>query len=460
MYILRDYQENSVIKGLDILRNKAPKRNLLVLPTGAGKSIVIAEIAKQLDEPIIILQPSKELLEQNYQKYIDVGGEATMYSASVGVKEISKVTFATIGSIKKEVQAFKDMGLTKIIIDEAHIGVKSGSQLRDFLKSTGIRNVLGLTATPFVLTSGMSGSELKMLTKVQYKLFSDISYVYQMKDMIENKYWTPLQYKVVKQDTSDLRVNTSGSDFTEDSLRDFYEDNEIGDQIVDYVDKCIQHGKKAILVFVPSIQEATALSAKISYASSVSSLTPKKERDEIISNFKSGKTKVVINVGILTTGFDYPELDAIILARSTMSFALYYQMVGRGVRLHPDKEKTLIIDLSENFNRFGRVETFSIDFVEDYGWGLFKGESLISNYPIEAKYRPTKTTLTSKSTATVNLKHTAGNGKLSFGKYKEKTLGYVLEKDKGYLVWLYENFNFNKSQQAFKLEIAILLNIC
>lgn len=460
MYILRDYQEISVVKGLEILRNKTPKRNLVVLPTGAGKSIVIAEIAKQLDEPIIILQPSKELLEQNYQKYIDVGGEATMYSASVGVKEISKVTFATIGSIKKEVQAFKDMGLTRIIIDEAHIGVKSGSQLRSFLKDTGIRNVLGLTATPFVLTSGMSGSELKMLTKVQHKLFSDISYVYQMHDMIQNKYWTPLQYKVVNQDTTRLRVNTSGSDFTEDSMKDFYENNDIESQIVEYTDKCIQHGKKAILVFVPSIHEAEILSAKISYARSVSSLTPKKERDEIISDFKSGKTKVVINVGILTTGFDYPELDAIILARSTMSFALYYQMVGRGVRLHPSKEKTLVIDLSENFNRFGRVETFSVEFVEDYGWGLFKGNCLISNYPIEAKHRPTKDTLSSKYVRAVTIDHEPGKGVLTFGKYKGKSLAHTLEKDKGYLVWLYENFNFYKNQAKLKLEIGILLNVC
>ena len=464
MYKLRDYQSESVAKGLELLNSSKSRRELLVLPTAAGKSIVIAEIAKQLDEPIVVLQPSKELLEQNYKKFIDVGGEATIYSASAGVKEISKITFATIGSIKKAVNELKSLKVKKIIIDEAHIGVKSGSQLRAFLKDLGVINTLGLTATPYILASSMSGAELKMLTKVKGKLFTDIAYVHQVKTMVDGNFWTPLEYRIVEQDDTFLKVNSSGSDYTEDSMKSFYENNDLQTQVVDNVEYCLEEGSKSILVFVPSISEAELLSTKLEGSRYVSSLTPKKERDEIIEGFKNGDIKVVINVGILTTGFDYPELETIILARSTMSFSLYYQMIGRGVRIHKDKAKTVVIDLSENYKRFGKVEDFTVEFIKGYGWGLFNGDFLISNYPIEAKNRPRKSNLEKKYNPNIAKPvgvtvSGVGSSTLPFGKHKGRTLKYILEKDKGYLVWMLENFTFHLNQGWLKKEIKTLLNV-
>lgn len=462
MYKLRNYQDDSVNVGIEILSSTKARRELLVLPTGAGKSIVIAKIVEQISEPVIILQPSKELLEQNYSKFIAVGGKASIYSASAGVKEIGHVTFATIGSIKKEIVNLKKLGKVKVIIDEAHIGVKSGSQLRDFLKTLNVNNTLGLTATPFVLQSSMNGAELKMLTKIKGKLFTTIAYVHQMNTMLSDNYWTPIEYRVIEQDDEFLKVNSSGSDYTEDSMRKFYEGNDLNSQIVDNVSYRLSEGSKSILVFVPTIEEAVLLSSKMQGSEAVSSLTPKKERDRIIEGFKNGEIHVVINVGILTTGFDYPELDTIILARSTMSFALYYQMIGRGVRIHNDKTKTVVIDLSENYNRFGKVEDFTVDFIEDYGWGLFKGESLISNYPIEAKHRPQKKNLGKKVNANIAISVNTlkvGDSLLPFGKYKNKSLNSVLSEDKGYLVWMYEKFTFYPNQKWLKLEIAHLLNL-
>lgn len=463
MYQLRNYQDKSVIVGIEILSSSKSRRELLVLPTGAGKSIVIAKIVEQIKEPVIILQPSKELLEQNYDKFIKVGGKASIYSASAGYKDIGHVTFATIGSIKKEVNSLKKLGKIKVIIDEAHIGVKSGSQLRTFLKALGVNNTLGLTATPYVLQSSMNGAELKMLTKIKGKLFTTIAYVHQTSSMLQDKYWTPIEYRVIKQDDEFLKVNSSGSDYTEDSMRKFYEGNDLSTQIVDNVNYCLSEGSKSILIFVPTIEEAVSLSKRIPGSEAVSSLTPKKERDRIITGFKNMEINVVVNVGILTTGFDYPELDTIILARSTMSFALYYQMIGRGVRIHCNKTKTVVIDLSENFERFGKVEDFTIDFIEGYGWGLFRGESLISNYPIDAKHRPQKRNLVRVENPNIAKPVTntvqVGDSILPFGKHKGKTLSAILKDDKGYLVWMYENFTFYPNQKWLKLEIAHLLNI-
>jgi DNA repair protein RadD len=460
MYKLRNYQYESVVKGVEILNSSSSRRELIVLPTGAGKSIVIAEIVKQISEPVVILQPSKELLEQNYQKFINVGGDATIYSASAGIKEISHVTFATIGSIKKEIEKLRKLGNIKVIIDEAHIGVKSDSQLRNFLKVLGVKNTLGLTATPFILSSSMNGAELKMLTKIKGKLFTNIAYVYQISTMLDKGYWTPINYNIIQQDDEFLQVNSSGSDYTEESMKRFYEGNDLQTQIVDNINNSLFNGSKSILVFVPTIQEAEEISKKIPSAQSVSSITPKKERDTIIRDFKNKKINVVINVGILTTGFDYPELETIILGRSTMSFALYYQMIGRGVRIHNNKFKTEVIDLSENFNRFGKVEDFTIEFLEGYGWGLFKGDSLISNYPIEAKHRPQKKNLVKKLQPNIATKVTSiGQSIMPFGKYKDKKIYEIFKENKNYLVWIYENVKFYPSQNQLKIDIAKMLNI-
>lgn len=439
MFKLRKYQKESSDVAYEILTSKKSRKELIVLPTGAGKSLLIADVVSRLKEPVVILQPSKELLEQNYSKFVYVGGKATIYSASAGVKELSKVTFATIGSIVKEVESLKKLGVKNLIIDEAHIGVKSGSQLRSFIKTLGINNVVGLTASPFVLNGGMGGSELKMLTKLQYKLFSDIAYVSQIKDIAKD-FWTPLKYEYVNQDKSLLEVNTSGSDFTDNSIKLFYKGNDIQKQIVSKIKDFVKQNRKAILVFVPSIEEAEDLSKKVPGSRYVSSKTTKSERDEIIEGFKSGKIKTVINVGILTTGFDYPELDTIIIARSTMSFALYYQMVGRGCRLHDNKKETLIVDFSENFSRFGKVEDFTIDFIEDYGWGLFREEYLISNYPIDAVTRPTKQSLIDKKK---NKLSKPKDVVFYFGKHNGKSVSYVMEKDKNYISWLVSNKDFN-----------------
>lgn len=452
MYKLRDYQEDSVKAGLFILKNIGIRKEIVVLPTAGGKSIVIAKISQEIEDTLIVLQPSKELLAQNYQKFIDVGGVASIYSASAGKKEIGKTTFATIGSIIKEIPFLKSIKNIKIIIDECHIAVKSGSQVRKLIRDLKVRNVLGLTATPFLLNPKGMGAELQMLPRVKQKLFSDICYTYQIKDMVDNNYWTNLQYKVVNQNTEFLKANTNGSDYTEKSIIKYYEGNDLTSQIVDMNSKCILHGKKAVLIFVPTINAAEELVKKIPGSATVNSKTPAKERDKIVLDFKLGVVKTVINVGVFTTGFDYPELDAIIVARSTMSFALYYQIIGRGVRIFEGKKNTLIIDLSENFSRFGRIESYTIENIPDYGWALMRGNDLISGYPIDSKNRPQRKNLGKKYKPVSNIK-------MPFGKYENQFLADIYQKDMHYLVWVYDNVSFFQKQQHIKIEIANLLNI-
>ena len=119
-----------------------------------------------------------------------------------------------------------------------------------------------------------------------------------------------------------------------------------------------KNGRKrnGILVFTRFLKEAQRLADEIDGCAMVSGETPKAEREQILEGFKAGNIKVVVNVGVLTTGFDYPELDTIVMARPTKSLSLWYQIVGRAIRPSPLKEKGWVIDLCGNLNRFGRVQ--------------------------------------------------------------------------------------------------------
>jgi DNA repair protein RadD len=127
------------------------------------------------------------------------------------------------------------------------------------------------------------------------------------------------------------------------------------------VERLIAIDRKGILVFTRFLQEAAWLVSKIPGAVMVSAETPDAERDRILKEFRAGKIRVVANVGVLTTGFDYPELDTVVLARPTMSLGLYYQMVGRGIRPHLSKASAMIVDMVGLMEQFGKVEDLRIE---------------------------------------------------------------------------------------------------
>lgn len=465
MYKPFEHQEKPIEICKSILNSDKPRKEIVVAPTGCGKSLYIAFAANSVNFPLIILQPSKELLEQNYQKFISLGGKAEIFSASLGLKNLGKITFATIGSIKDKVKEFKALGIKSIIIDEVHLGTKSDSLIRAFIKAVGIKNVLGLTASPLYLQSGLYGSELKIMTKVKNRLFSDIAYVTQIKELVSKSFWTPLKYDVIKQDGSILKVNSSGADYTSESLKKFYKENNLDTKIIKQV-QYLKKTRKSILVFVSDIEEAEDLCIKIPGSRVVHSKTSSKERKEIVEGFKNFEIQVVINVNILSVGFDHPGLDAIITARPTMSIAIYYQQIGRGVRIHPDKKDCIIIDLSGNYCKFGRVEDLQYIYIDGYGWGLFSKEELLSNYPLQSKKRPTisslKASVESKRKKIFEAKNNPSEQyiKIWFGKYNGKTVEQVYKENKNYLSWMYDEFNFKGDQmQKLKYQIKQILQL-
>ena len=360
MYQLRYYQQNASNAAVDAFAKG--KNGIIVLPTGGGKSLVIADIASKIDEPLLVLQPSKEILEQNYDKYLSYGfRDAGLYSASVGKKDIQRVTFATIGSIINKTDDFKHF--KHVLIDECHLVQPKGGMYKTFIEDTR-RVVIGLTATPYRLHNGLMGSQLKFITRTRPRIFTDVLHYVQVSDLLAKGFLADLKYyDLTCIDLTKVKSNSTGSDYDDASLYAEYKRSDYMGRLLTTIRRLLKPKsgipRKGILVFTRKVIEAQMVVEKIENSAIVSAETPKKERERILSNFKQGKIKVVVNAQTLTTGFDYPELDTVVMARPTKSLSLWYQCVGRAIRPAQDKEGW-IIDLCGNIKRFGKVEDLKL----------------------------------------------------------------------------------------------------
>lgn len=356
----------------------------------SGKSLIISKIAHEINRPTLVLQPSKEILEQNYAKAVSFGSEPTIYSASCGIKELSAMTYATLKSIKKDVARLKDIGIDTLLIDECHSGYspEEGSEFMEFMNGFPEAKVLGFTATPCRLrtySSMLEGnySKLNMLTKDEHNFFKKIVHVTQIQELTSQGFWCPLKYERWSFDESALMLNSTGAEYTNESIKESIVRNGLNNSIYKRLLQ-LMNERKAILVCMDSIESCNRISEFMNarmgaITGVVTSLTTKKKREQIISDFKEGKLKVVFNYSTLATGFDFPELDCVMFGRPTFSYSTYYQILGRAVRIHPDKKEALIVDCCDNMRRFGRIEDLTIEQFPSKGWCMFAGDQLLSN---------------------------------------------------------------------------------
>lgn len=386
---LRDYQKEAVDAAVKYMKGRSKKPGVLILPTAAGKSLCIGSIVKALDSPTLVLQPSKEILEQNVDKARSFGLNPTIYSASCGVKELSGLTYATLKSIKKDVDNLKKYGIRYTLLDEAHAGYspEPESEFMKFITQFSDIKVLGLTATPCRLRSYGSladgnYSKLNILTKDDTVYFENIVHVTQIRELVEKNFWTPLVYERWIFDEQDLKLTTTGSEYTNESIKEAVKRNGLNNSIYMRIMQLLGE-REHILVCMDSVESCNIISAFMNkrmgeITGVVTSETPMKKRTDIIERFKKGELKVVFNYSSLATGFDFPELDCVIFGRPTFSYAVYYQLLGRCVRISPKKKNALIVDCCDNYRRFGRVEDMSIEKFPGYGWCMFAGDKLIS----------------------------------------------------------------------------------
>lgn len=338
-----------------------------------------------------------------------------------------------------------------MLIDEAHLYPREAdSMLGKFLEDSEISHVLGITATPIKLQSNtdMDGerfSKLVMLTSRSKKgnFFKDIIHVSQVQEMIELKFWSKLKYKTSGFDSSQLVYNSTKSEFTEESVQRAFNANNIHSQIRRELD--LNSDRKHILVFVPSVNEAISFSQQYPNSAAIYSGMHNSERECVISEFRKGNIRVIFNVRVLSTGFDYTGIDCLILGVSTASIALYYQIIGRATRIDEKKEDALIVDLAGNVDRFGKVE--DITFEKERIWKMYGSEGkLLSGIPIHEigtvrRGNSEKITQHNSSNSSVPL------DVMPFGKYKGERIAEI---PREYKEWMLKSFDWHAANMNLK----------
>lgn len=462
-YTLRNYQANAVDAGVELVKSPEPKNGVIVLPTGAGKSLVIGSIADAINEPGLILQPSKEILEQNFQKLMAIGrNDLGIYSASLSSKAIRPITLATIGSIYKKPELFSQFKY--IAVDECDLVNAKEGMYQSFFEAVG-KPVLGFTASPWRMYPGnkigtkrvrggkmidvYSGNINKIITRTRPRVFHDLIHITQIRELYDQGYLCPIEYVEGFFDQSQLALNTTGNDYTEATYK------RISSHIVnDAVAAVRRSSANSHLIFTKFITEAEQIVALLENtgipAAIVTGDTHPDERERILSGLKSGKIKAVANVGVLTVGFDYPALDHIVLARPTNSARLYYQMLGRGIRIHPSKTKCVLTDLCGNVDRLGKIEDWIIaDNDGDKKYRLKSGEKFLTGIDMKSGMDLEKDGNNSGQ-KDMTLIH--------FGKYKGQRMSDV---PADYLDWIIKNFSPGafRNQAADELSRRAVANV-
>lgn len=362
----RWYQSQAVQATWDYIR--ASEGNpALVLPTGAGKSLVIAMLASDTvawGGRSIILAHRKELLEQNASKVAACapGLEVGLYSAGLGAKNyLAPVVCAGIQSCFKQVPAYNIGHRDTIIVDEAHlIPARDSGMYREFLGYMKAINpavrVIGLTATPYRLDSGLVCGEDNILTEVAYEV--------PLERLISEGFLSKLTSKDPEAKISTTGIHTRAGEFIQSEL-------DQSASVPEVVQKAMSEllawtkDRKSTLVFCCGRRHMLACVASLlslcpagsePQVAMVDGTTPSGERSRILEAFKNGHIRYLFNIDVLTTGFDAPNVDCVALLRPTMSPGLYYQMVGRGFRLAPGKQNCLVLDFAGNVMRHGPLD--------------------------------------------------------------------------------------------------------
>lgn len=379
---LRPYQEAAINGLYEYWATGRGDNPLIVAPTGAGKTAILSQIVKDaMSFPgtrVMVLTHVKELLEQGADGLLKMYPDADFgfYSASIGQKRLDKpITFAGIQSVY---QRAYDMvpAPDLVIVDEAHMIPKnSETRYGKFLADLKVCNpkvkMIGLTATPYRLDSGH-------LHKGKGALFDGIAYDIPVGMLMDEGYLSPVVSKGGVKKIDLTNVGKRGGEFIERDLAIAASDPELVrctvQEIVEY-----GHDRKAWLIFASGLGHADMLREEMeSHGVSVDVVSgddPARQREQKIAYFKSGKTRALINCGVLTTGFDHPAVDLVAMVRATESTGLYIQIVGRGTRpVYADgydlstkdgrisaiqngsKPNCLILDYGENVARHGFID--------------------------------------------------------------------------------------------------------
>ncbi len=364
--LLRDYQNEALAATWRQLKTPGGGNPLIVLPTGSGKSVVIASLAmdavQKYNGRVVVLQHRKELIEQNCDKIkrlcsVPVG----LYSAGLNRKQINEDII--VGGIQSIYSKAGDLGRRQmVIIDEVHLLPDDGDGMyRQFLESLGSLNpnlkIVGLTATPYRTDSGkLYGSK--------ESFFQGVTYEAGIRTLIDDGFLCSVTSTSSIRDADTSKLKIRAGEFKADEMVKLFDDNEIVSRACEeIVDRA--HGRHSCLIFCAGVDHSRHVAQEISKITgeecgNIVGETMPIQRMMTLNRFKNRELKWLTNCDVLTTGFDAPCIDLIAILRATASPGLFAQICGRGLRTDPSKDDCLILDFGNNVARHGPID--SIDF--------------------------------------------------------------------------------------------------
>lgn len=357
-FTLRPYQQEAVDATLKHFR-KSDESAVIVLPTGAGKSLVIAELARLAKRKILVLTHVKELVEQNHAKYQSYGLEGGVFSAGLKRKENRhQVTFASVQSVSANLDQFRDE-YSLIIIDECHrVSGEETSQYQRIIELLRQQNdslkVLGLTATPYRLAMGWiyRFHYRGFVRSDEDKPFQHCIFELPLSYMINRGFLTKpelVNAAVAQYDFSALAQDRFGEYAEKDVNQLLSKHQRVTRAIIEQVMELAAQ-RKGVMIFAATVDHAREITGYLPehHTALITGATDLNERALLIQRFKQRQLKYLVNVSVLTTGFDAPHVDFIAILRPTQSVSLYQQIVGRGLRLDEGKQDCLVIDYAGN----------------------------------------------------------------------------------------------------------------
>ena len=373
---LRWYQQEAVDAINEFLKTREGNP-CVELPTGSGKSLVLAGlirgwVARYPEVRVMVLAHRTELVEQNYEELMELGGrfDVGIYAAGLHRRDLSnKITFAMIDSIAKRARSICVPDV--LIIDEIHSVPISGegkylTLIRDFRKRNPKLKVVGLTATPYRMDSGPICHADHVMT--------DLVYSAPIGKLIDEGYLCKLRSRVRGDvDVSGVKRNSKG-DFITNSLASVIDvPKVVEDAVADAVAVIKAENRHSIMFFCVSEEHCQHVSQCLArhgiHAPVVTAKTSKADRKRHVDEFKAGRLHALCNIDVYTTGFNARQVDCIVALRPTLSKGLWAQIVGRALRTHPSKEDALILDYGGNIERHGPIDCMDAGEVRLYTCG-------------------------------------------------------------------------------------------
>jgi DNA repair protein RadD len=393
---LRKYQQDAHDAAWQHMRTSVDPC-LIEAATGAGKSHVIAELAKTIHtatgKKVLCLAPSAELVTQNREKYIASGHKASMFSASAGAKDLRHpVVFGSPLTVKNRISRFQS-GYAAVVIDEAHGLTPTIKGIIDAMREGNpMLRVLGLTATPYRLGSGYifrqwPDGKTNGDDTCRDPYFPILVDRITAPELIDLGFLTkPVMGSAGAEgyDTANLTANGQGK-FDSDAVDRAYHGHgrKTGAIVADVVAQ--SRDRNGVMFFAATVQHAQEIMASLppNMSAIVTGDTPKGERKTILSAFKARVKKYLVNVSVLTTGFDAPHVDVIAILRKTESVGLLQQIIGRGLRLDNGKADCLILDYTTNIEDHcpdGDLFAPEVKAGKEGGEGKMKAECPVCQY--------------------------------------------------------------------------------